>query len=250
MEISDIEVSALHPERWGDDLDVVTAARVSFHKEGAWEEYTWIDPPTGETIESANEKGYPVRYVTQHKLSDKDAKLINYLAKHKHFSPFNHSFISVRVKAPIIVSRQLVKHEYMPYNEVSRRYVDDEPSFYLPSEWRKRADSVKQGSSDEVFKNEAHYEITYRMEQCITKCLDTYDYLLHTGVCPEQARMALPLNMNTEWIWSGTLRAFAKMLTLRLDKHTQYETRIVAEKIRALVEPVFPVSVKALLNND
>src|SRR5690606_26868498 len=81
-------------------------------------------------------------------LLDKDEKLIRYLARHKHYSPFNHCFATVRVKAPIFVARQLVKHEYMPWNEVSRRYVDEDPEFYLPKEWRGRAEDKKQGSSE------------------------------------------------------------------------------------------------------
>lgn len=228
MKVSDIQVTLI--DHMGSDLSVVNAARVSFHKESKW----------------AEDLG-PENW--QCELRDGDKKLINYLAKHKHFSPFNHTFISLRIKAPIFVSRQLVKHEYMPINEVSRRYVDDEPEFFLPSEWRKRADNKKQGSSDEVFTGLEAADLNRRAEECVKTCLNTYDYFLSRGVCPEQARMNLPLNMMTEWYWSGTLKAYAKMLTLRLDHHTQYESRIVAQQVRALIEPLFPVSVKALLND-
>lgn len=253
MKIADIEVTAIHPERWGDDLDVVNAARVSFNKESEWEFkntldyeefYKWI---TKEGWIDTTE--YESGFYSVIRLSDKDTKLIQYLAKHKHFSPFNHSFIRVRVKAPIFVARQLVKHEYMPWNEVSRRYVDYEPEFYFPSSWRERAENTKQGSGDCVTIGTNIYVSGYFDESVRTSLL-CYQNMLENNVAPEQARMVLPQNLMTEWMWSGTLKAFAKMLSLRLDDHTQYETRIVAQKIRELVEPVFPVSIPALLGAD
>lgn len=234
MKISDIQVTPIHPERWGNDLDVVNAARVSFHKESEFEQHCW---PNG---------------TTSYELSRSDEKLINYLAKHKHFSPFNHSFISVRVKAPIFVARQLVKHKFMPWNEVSRRYVDEEPEFYFPDYWRAKADNMKQGS-DEKNSITLRYskEGDLRHPECMTEeALYCYQSLLEDGVAPEQARMILPQNMMTEWIWSGTLGAFCDMLKLRLDPHTQYESRIVANKIKELIQPVFPISIKARLEND
>jgi len=222
VKISDIEVNLV--DSCGTDLSVVNAARVSFDKESCWNEY-----------EEGN-------------LYEQDEKLINYLAKHKHFSPFNHSFISVRVKAPIFVARQLVKHKFMPWNEVSRRYVDSEPEFYLPQYWRKRAENVKQGSSEKSVNicDEDGYNPAEHNIYCLN---ELYKDLLKANVCPEQARMMLPQNTMTEWIWSGTLGAFASMLKLRLDEHTQYETRIVAEKIKEIIFPLFPVSLNALLEN-
>lgn len=212
MKTSDIAVKLL--DSCGSDTNVVNAARVSFFKEIAGE------------------------------LTDKDAKLINYLAKHKHFSPFNHAFLSFRVKAPIFVARQLVKHKFLPWNEVSRRYVKDEPEFFFPEVWRKSADNVKQGSSDEeAVLSDNHALIA------IHTALDVYETLLEEGVCPEQARMVLPQNTMTEWIWSGTLGAWADMCRLRLDPHTQYETRQVALKIAEQVKYKFPISFKALLEN-
>ena len=213
-------ISVDYIDHMGSDNSVVSAARVSFDK--AAENYT----------------------------PEQNAKLIKYLAKHKHFSPFNHTFVTVKVTAPIIVARQLVKHEYMPINEISRRYVDDEPRFYFPSEWRKRSESKKQGSSDEVFTGEKAKILQQKSEECARVCLDTYDFFLSEGVCPEQARMHLPQNMITEWYWSGTLKAFAKMLSLRLDPHTQKESREVAQKVREIIEPLFPVSVPALLATE
>jgi thymidylate synthase (FAD) len=204
----------------GSDLSVVNAARVSFEKESDW------DPD-----ESVN------------KLNDGDRKLINYLAKHKHFSPFNHAFMSFRVKAPIFVARQLVKHKFMPWNEVSRRYVDSEPEFFIPQSLRGKAANVKQGSTDEANIDNAI------LLRTTAEALGYYQDLLDQGVCPEQARMALPANTHTEWIWSGSLGAFADMLHLRLDPHSQKESRDVAELIYAQALPLFPVSLKALLES-
>lgn len=197
---------------FGDDATVANAARVSFAKEVQM-------------------------------LSNKDIKLIQYLASHKHYSPFNHAFLSFRVKAPIFVARQLVKHKFMPWNEVSRRYVDEEPEFYFPSVWRLKAENVKQGSSDvaaDVFPDSG-------IPAAFT-ALNTYNALIDSGVCPEQARMVLPQNMMTEWIWSGTLGAFCDMLKLRTEQSTQKETREVAEKIMYQITSLFPISVAALLD--
>jgi thymidylate synthase (FAD) len=150
--------------------------------------------------------------------------------------------MSFRVKAPIFVARQLVKHEYLPWNEVSRRYVTDEPEFYLPEYWRKAADNVKQGSSDE--------QVEYiRGDPWGTTedTLSTYQSLLKSGVCAEQARMVLPQNTMTEWIWSGTLFAFAKMCKLRLDAHTQRETQEIAQMVSEHAKFLYPVSWTALM---
>lgn len=219
MKVSDIEVTLV--DHMGSDLSVVNAARVSFEKESEW----YYDFEKVERV-----------------LKLSDAKLINYLAKHKHTSPFNHAFMTFRVKAPIFVARQLVKHKFMPWNEVSRRYVDSEPEFYIP-ELRVHADNVKQGSGDPL--QDQGQQKLIRMTSA--SLLGTYKMLLDSGVCPEQARMVLPLNTMTEWIWSGSLGAYADMLKLRLDPHAQYESRIVAEKILEEVKKLFPVSIEALL---
>lgn len=223
MKKAKIEVGLV--DSMGDDLSVVNAARVSFHKESEWDGTAW------DLV-----------------LKSSDAKLIGYLAKHKHLSPFNHTFISVRVKAPIFIARQLQKHRFMPWNEVSRRYVDEEPEFYFPDYWRKKAENVKQGSSEgEVYCSAEWMKATsYHIKTLALM----YDNMIEAGVCAEQARMILPQNMMTEWVWSGTLGAFADMLRLRLDPHTQKETREVAEAIKAIVEPLFPVSLKALLETN
>lgn len=216
----------------GSDLSVVNAARVSFHKESEFE-----------VIPSTDTLGY---YYEKFQLKSADIKLINYLAKHKHTSPFNHAFITVRCKAPVFVARQLVKHKFMPWNEVSRRYVDDEPEFYFPEVWRAKAENVKQGSSDEG----VPYQLQFKKaaDDCVNLSLSVYEAMLNAGVCAEQARMILPQNMMTEWWWSGTLGAFCDMLRLRLDSHSQYETRQVAHMILEVIAPLYPVSVKALLD--
>jgi thymidylate synthase (FAD) len=218
MKVSDISVTLL--DHSGSDLSVVNAARVSFAKESAYEESG--DLYVGDI---------------SLKLAEKDEKLIAYLAKHRHKSPFNHAFMSFRVKAPIFVARQLVKHEYLPWNEVSRRYVTDEPEFYFPEYWRKAADNVKQGSSEEA----VEFDLFDPKSSTLCALLD-YQEMIREGVCPEQARMVLPQNMMTEWIWSGTLYAFAKMCVLRLDSHTQKETRQVAEAIDKEAEVLYPTS--------
>ena len=222
MKTANIEVTLI--DHCGSDLSVVNAARVSFHKESEWE---------------ANENSWG-------HLCQKDERLVYYLAKHKHTSPFNHAFMSFRVKAPIYVARQLVKHEYMPWNEVSRRYVDEEPEFYF-SEYRERAADKKQGSNGP---HPQAWELGLHTKKVTQLLLEHYNYLLENGVAPEQAREVLPLNTMTEWIWSGTLGAFAKMFSLRLAPDTQEESRRVAKLIYAQAEPLFPVSLKALLETE
>ena len=213
-----IEVTYI--DHMGSDISVVNAARVSFGKKSEW-------MPR-------------IHYGEELVLKPKDAKLIKYLAKHKHKSPFNHTFVTFHVKAPIFVARQLQKHEYMPWNEVSRRYVDDEPEFYVPDVWRGRSKDKKQGSEGEVKSNANVFYYN-------TKALMLYNQQLDEGVSPEQARMHLPQSMMTEWYWSGTLFAFAKMCGLRLKSDTQEETQLVAQKVALTMAKIYPVSWDALM---
>jgi thymidylate synthase (FAD) len=204
----------------GSDLSVVNAARVSFAKVSEFEG-TWLDPA----------------------LAEKDVKLINYLAKHNHWTPFAHAFVSFRIKAPIFVARQLVKHQVgLAWNEVSRRYVDDEPEFWFPKEWRGRPVNAKQGSEGVI-------NLTWDEEHLGGLALRTYQRMLECGIAPEQARMVLPQNTMTEWIWSGSLAAFARVCKLRLDPHAQLETQEVAQRIADEMIKLFPVSFKVLLEN-
>ena len=212
-------IEVTYVNHMGDDLSVVNAARVSFGKKSDYMPRVHMGEPK----------------VLQYK----DDRLIKYLAKHKHKSPFNHTFTTFHVKAPVFVARQLVKHEYMPWNEISRRYVDSDPEFYVPDVWRGRAQDKKQGSAG-VVKTNANIEYQNNV------MLQLYKQQLDEGVTPEQARMNLPQSMMTEWYWSGTLYAFAKMCGLRLKEDTQAETRIVAEKIEDVMAELYPVSWEAL----
>ena len=218
-----IEVTYI--DHMGSDLSVVNSARVSF----------------GKKSEALGEVGIGDDPVMVPVLHDNDVRLIRYLAKHKHKSPFNHAFATFHVKAPIFVARQLVKHEYMPWNEISRRYVDDEPEFYEPSVWRGRSADKKQGSDGVV------EGIDSTVVESLMKCAKhDYNYLLAKGVSPEQARMILPQNMVTEWYWSGTVGAWAKMCNLRCKPDTQLETRTVANEVSNIMLRYFPVSWEAL----
>ena len=202
----------------GGDVSVVNAARVSFGKQ---------------KVSNGLDKG--------------DTKLINYLAKHRHMSPFGHVFASFHVKAPIFVARQLVKHKFLRWNEISRRYVDDEPEFYVPDEWRGRAEDKKQGSSGLSDWNHG-VGTGYRdqEQEFYDNVLNLYFNMLEAGTAPEQARMVLPQNTMTEWFWSGSLDAFSDMCDLRLKDDTQEETRVVAQQIDEYMEQLFPVSWVAL----
>lgn len=227
-------------DHMGSDLSVVNAARVSFAKMSEWD---------GEWL-----KGDDGLYCVK-QLSDRDAKLISYLAKHDHWTPFAHTAITVHVKAPLFVARQLGKHQVgMVWNEVSRRYVTDEPEFYEPEVWRKAAENVKQGSSEEevngVYFPFVDYGSNGKYLDYIENCLAAYKVLLEQGVCPEQARMVLPQSMYTEWYWTGNLVSFANMWKLRTDSHTQRETQEIAKQIGDLIQPLFPVSWQALTGDN
>ena len=213
----------------GSDLTVVNAARVSFSKESKWLAL--------KTPENGQPEGL---------LNEGDKKLIKYLAKHNHWSPFGHASMQFRIKAPIFVARQLVKHQIgLTWNEVSRRYVDFPPELYKPDKWRGRPKNSKQGSDGEI---ELDQTINYSMESAMESCLILYNTLLQKGVAPEQARMVLPQSMMTEWYWSGSLIAFARVCNLRCKADSQKETRDVAYQIDAIARPMFPYSWEALRN--
>ena len=218
-------------DHMGSDLTVVNAARVSFKKEREAEDWEYLD--------LGQASGYFVAV-----LNEKDQKLIKYLAEHNHWTPFGHCQATFRIKAPIFVARQLGKHQVgMVWNEVSRRYVDSEPEFYEPEVWRKKADNVKQGSSDEEFQ---HTDLIW-LNNHVKGLKTIYLKLLDEGCCPEQARMVLPQSMYTEWYWTGSLAAWARVCKLRLDPHSQQETRRIAELISAKCEKIWPVSWKELM---
>ena len=206
-------------DHMGSDLSVVNAARVSYAKESK-------------------------------EFSDQDAKLINYLAKHNHWSPFGHASLQFRIKAPIFVARQLVKHQVgLVWNEVSRRYVDDKPEFYQPPFWRSRPENSKQGSGGEIVLSdqaEGKTELNHNYNWYMQSLERFYDQLLGEGVAPEMARMVLPQSTYTEWYWSGTLMAFARVCNLRCKPDTQLETQEVANLIDMEAQLLFPTSWEAL----
>lgn len=208
----------------GSDLNVVNAARVSFDKQSS---YVWDDVYCEYTEE----------------LKEQDKKLINYLATHGHWSPFAHAFMSIRVKAPIFLARQLVKHQVgLSWNEVSRRYVDSEPEFWFPKEWRGRPVNAKQGSSDAVIEPDKAFD----PYNSVAVALMSYNKMIADGIAPEQARIVLPQNTMTEWIWSGSLMAFARIYNQRSDSHAQKEAQEFAEKLVAVIPKGFEHSWKAL----
>lgn len=187
-----IEVKLM--DKMGSDLTVVNAARVSFHKESKV-------------------------------LSEKDKNLIEYLAKHKHTTPFRHVQFQFRCKAPIFLARQLGKHQVgLSWNEVSRRYVDSLPDFYYPEAWRKRPDDgIKQGSKEEPIALNEHAHGMY--DEFLIGAQRIYLRLLEIGVAPELARIVLPQSMITEWVWTGSMLAFFNVWKQRSDEHAQYEAR-------------------------
>jgi thymidylate synthase (FAD) len=212
----------------GTDLTICNAARVSMAKESEWEVKAGF---------RKQDLGI---------LADRDIKLIQYLAKHNHWSPFSHPQLSFRISAPIFVARQWFKHMIgITRNETSRRYVDEEPTFYMPAMWRKRADNVKQGSKNEEV-DHAHI-INEVIASYNRSSAQVYQHLLEDGVAPEQARMVLPQSMMTEWIETGSLAAFARACKLRLDPHAQVEVRELAEPMAEIIKPLFPHSWSALV---
>ena len=211
----------------GSDLSVVNAARVSFNKESSWD--------------------YADSHVPIKSLPEKDSKLIKYLAKHDHFTPFCHPQISLRIKCPIFVRAQLGKHQIgLVMNEVSRRYVTFEPEIYTPL-WRNApTDGAKQGSSGAIEDMDLCIRMRQEYDAVAKECLDLYSKLIQDGVAPEQARSILPQGTYTEFVWTGSLYAFARVYNLRIDAHAQWEIQQYAKAIDKLIAPLFPVSWQTL----
>jgi len=205
-------------EVFGDDLTVVNAARVSFHKES-------------------------------HKLSLRDEKLIQYLAKHQHMSPFFHPIIRFRIKMPIFIAREWWRHTIgFTRNEVSRRYVDDIPDIFVPNELRMRDNNLKQGSKKEAI--EENQAFVQQMKNFCDKALEYYELLLKSGVCPEQARMILPQSMHTEFIETASLGGYARLVQLRVDAAAQREIQQYAWLVDSFLKEQFPVSWSALTQTE
>ena len=202
-------------EVMGNDLTVVNAARVSFSKES-------------------------------NGLSEGDTKLIKYLAKNHHISPFFHPQIRMRLKMPIFIAREWFRHCVgFARNEVSRRYVDSEPEVYIPTELRARDPNLKQGSKSESIDN--NQDMTLIMQKAIEVSVTTYNTMLEANVAPEVARMVLPQTMYTEFIETGSLYAYARLCKLRLDPHAQLDIRLYADAIDRLMLQHFPISWTALM---
>lgn len=205
-------------DTFGSDLTVVNAARVSFAKE-----------------------------VNEFKEGDK--KLINYLVKHNHISPFFHPQIRFRLKMPIFVAREWFRHTIgFSRNEVSRRYVDDEPEIFIPEELRARDSNKKQGSKDSSIEN--NDEMVQKIRDFSNQSLELYNELLSKQVAPEVARGVLPQNMYTEFIETASLYAYMRLCKLRLDPQAQKEIREYATLISKLLEHKFPASMKAFFENQ
>ena len=198
----------------GGDLSVVNSARVSFNKSTT-------------TMEG------------------RDVKLIHYLAKHRHDTPFRHNFVQLRCSVPLFLARQLMKHQAgLTWNEESRRYVDNVPDFFKPDGWRKRPDdSIKQGSG-------GHHPYSPRWqrfyEDHVENSIDLYRDMLRDNIAPEMARMVLPQSMMVNFIWSGNLLAFFHVYKLRSGEGAQEEAMVFAELLKEAIEPEFPDSWAAL----
>lgn len=216
-------IKAEYVNHMGDDATVANSARVSFDKEV-----------------TLNDDG---------SLMERDAKLINYLAKHNHITPFTHPQITLRETVPIFVARQRFKHVVgFTYNEVSRRYVNSPPEFYVPTFWRAKPEgSVKQGSGGIHPNSTTHYEA---YAEHIRACEKLYDSMIKDGVAPEQARMVLPQSMLTSYYVTGSLAAFARMHNLRNEATAQVEIQDLAKQAAAVIAPLYPISWAALTQGD
>jgi thymidylate synthase (FAD) len=241
MEYSFSGGSVSYVDHMGTDLTVVNAARVSFDKESEWE----VDTEAVARLEESQSKA-DMKDLTR--LSDKDKKLINYLAMYNHWTPFAHPQITLRIKAPVSIRTQFFKHKQgFVENEISRRYVSNEPEFYHPK-WRGApTDGAKQGSSERI---EIDEELDAQVHFAYANCARLYSLLIEEGVAPEQARFLLPQGMMTEWYWTGSLAAYARFYKQRSDPHAQWEIRHFADLIYEIIEPLFPASWKALTKEN
>ncbi len=218
----------------GDDLAVVNAARVSFDKSSDWDIFCdgmcFVCDCEGDG----------------RKLKDEDVKLVNYLAKHNHWTPFSHTALKFRVAAPVPIRTQCFKHKVgLTENEESRRYISSTPEIFIPQFFRSKPEgSIKQGSSGVHELSDTWLEV-YR--DMTTDAVNAYLQMLEDGICPEQARFILPQGAIVNWIWTGNLVSFANFYVKRTDKNAQKEIQDLAKLIGEQIEPLFPVSWKALV---
>jgi thymidylate synthase (FAD) len=214
--VSQIKVELI--DHMGSDLAVVNAARVSFAKEST-------------------------------EFGDQDERLIRYLAKHDHWTPFAHTALQFRVAAPVPIRTQCFKHKVgLVENEESRRYISTRPEIYIPDQFRAKPEgSIKQGSADRHGSSEGWRQEYIKLTDA---CVELYMEMLEDGICPEQARFVLPQGAIVNWIWTGNLVSFANFYNKRTEAHAQKEVGDVAIPLGSLVEQLFPVSWAALTTQE
>jgi len=216
----------------GSDLDIVNAAKVSFSRESEWE---W---------QTEYESGVPVNDVPV--LAEKDGKLINYLARYDHWTPFAHTALKFRCSAPVPIRTQAFKHKIgMVENEESRRYISSTPEIFIPDFFRSKPEgSIKQGSADRHVNSDIWKSV---YERRINDCVVTYEAMITDGICPEQARFILPQGAIVNWIWTGNLVSFANFYNKRTEATAQKEVQVLAESVGSKIKEIFPVSWAALV---
>ena len=241
IEIKPISVEFI--DKMGDDKRVANCAKVSFAK---WDE------------EPINERDKSLLTYLATGLPNSERDNWEAMAKaHTHFSPFCHVFLSIRVQAPFFLARQLVKHQVgLSWNEESRRYIKSDIDLWMPDVVHKAPAHAKQGASDEIHNSmiwvgcdddgDFHNDALVAIQDCSAESINMYYRLIDAGVAPEEARIVLPLNAMTTWIWSGSLLAFNRIYQLRKDSHAQGAAREFAGKLGAILYEHFPYSMRAL----
>lgn len=213
------DMKAEYIDHMGSDLSVINAARVSFNK--------------------------------KHDVFDdeKDTKLINFLAKHKHEIPFAHTAITLRMEAPVPIRTQCFKSKIgFCENEESRRYISYKPEYFIPEYFRRKpTGGAKQGSSDKHI--ESDYWLVEYEEHC-KNAIELYEDMIADGLCAEQSRFVLPQGVIVKWIWTGSLLAFARFYNLRTDSHAQKEIQDLAKEVGEVIKKLYPVSWRALTSNN
>jgi len=211
------KIAVSYIDHMGNDMSVINSARVSFGK-------------------------------SKDVISASDIKLINYLAKHKHFSPFEHCSLSVKVECPLYIRSQIHRHRTFSYNEISRRYTSENIAFYVPKQYRTQHQNSKQCSDADIDAT-LNTEFVLRTEASHKACLDLYNDMIANGIAREQARGVLPQNLMTEFWMTGNLRNWIHFLGLRLDAHAQEEVQAIARPIIEIIKDRFPESSKALIKH-
>lgn len=266
------DISCEYIMHMGDDLNVVNNARVSFDKQSSWKLDFSKDHKFGDHVLSDKDAGL-VRFLATgfrksewnemiqgvRTMSDLEIhRLFLKLRRHAtHWAPMAHPHVQMRITAPIFLARQYVKHQIgLTWSEVSRRYVDDEPSFWFPDGWRARPEGgIKQGSSDMIVESiraedeagEFYTDPQHLSEAATEAGLAVFLGMVEAGVAPELARINLPQNMMVTWRWTGSLAAFARVCQQRCDTHAQKEAQILGSQISTIMSGLFPVAWDAMV---